>query len=627
MIIWRLNRVPDKTFIKFLDLVGVDLHAPSPARAELTFQITAGANPDVAYPIPKGTQVTLGASGGPPVIFETDDNLHGVVSLIKAVQVYDSARFRLYPVENFAPPSPVPALSPEPQDGCVFAVGFDVRFPEAAELRMLVHVAGRTPVAAVQARGTGRDTFAAPVQAVWEYSTGDAARWAPLAVASDDSRFLTRTGAIVFAGPPKDDFKAMPYGLRNKPGEELFWIRFRVESVLGSGYETPPVVEDVLLNTITATNAVTVRREVLGASNGLPNQQFQLANSPILPMPAGATGRVEIREEEDGGYELWTEVRDFDGSAREDKHYVLDASAGIVRFGDGKHGKIPRALTLAAGTDPQAFERNTRITEYRWGGGARGNAGANKITGLQSSVAFVDRVTNLRPSVGGQDEESLDEAKLRAPMTIRTMSRAVTPEDFAFLAQQTPGALIRRAQAFPLLNPSQRVRRAGDGSTSPELPLPGVVTVVVVPESTNPRPTPSGDTLKLVADWLDSHRLLTTELYVAAPRYRQVHIRAQVLASPSADSGVVERELRQRLLDYFHPLRGGRRSSGWDFGQTIDFSETYGHILNTPGVVSIRTDSFQTFVDDEAVPACTDVPLEPDELVYSVDHEIEVSYA
>jgi predicted phage baseplate assembly protein len=344
-------------------------------------------------------------------------------------------------------------------------------------------------------------------------------------------------------------------------------------------------------------------------------------------MPAGTTGRVEVREEETGGYELWTEVPNFDASSRDDRHYVLDASSGVVRFGDGKHGKIPRALTLAASNDPQAFERNLRATEYRWGGGARANAGANTISGLQSSAAFVDRVTNLRPSVGGADAESLDAAKQRAPMTIRTMSRAVTPEDFAFLAQQTPGALISRAQAFPLLNPMQRVKRSGDGANAPELPLPGVVTVVVVPESTNPRPTPSADTLRLVADWLDSHRLLTTELYVCAPRYRQVHIRAQVLASPSADSGVVERTLRQRLLDYFHPLRGGRKGTGWEFGQTIDFSETYGHILNTPGVVSIRTDSFRTFVDDDAVLACTDVPLEPDELVYSIDHEVEVSYA
>src|SRR3954451_7675239 len=47
MIIWRLNRAPEKTFVKFLDLVGIDPHPPSPARAELTFQLTAGANPAV----------------------------------------------------------------------------------------------------------------------------------------------------------------------------------------------------------------------------------------------------------------------------------------------------------------------------------------------------------------------------------------------------------------------------------------------------------------------------------------------------------------------------------------------------------------------------------------------------
>src|SRR4030095_3770746 len=40
MIIWRLNRVPEKNFIKFLELIGIEQEPPSPAHAELTFKLT-----------------------------------------------------------------------------------------------------------------------------------------------------------------------------------------------------------------------------------------------------------------------------------------------------------------------------------------------------------------------------------------------------------------------------------------------------------------------------------------------------------------------------------------------------------------------------------------------------------
>jgi predicted phage baseplate assembly protein len=268
------------------------------------------------------------------------------------------------------------------------------------------------------------------------------------------------------------------------------------------------------------------------------------------------------------------------------------------------------------------------MTEYRWGGGAAGNAGANKITSLNSAVPYVSAVTNLAPSYGGSDEESLSDAKARAPMVIRTMTRGVTADDMAFLAEETPGANIRRAVAYPLLNPNYRIKRPAVGSVpAPEVPIPGVVTVIVVPDSTDPQPLPSSDTLNLVAQWLDQHRLLTAELYVAAPHYRQVHIRARVIAKPSADSGVVQQQLLAGLLRYFHPLTGGADGQGWSFGGTIDFSGTYRQILSNAGVARIDTSSVETFVDDQLVPPCTDFPLEPDELVYSLDHEIEVTYS
>jgi hypothetical protein len=206
----------------------------------------------------------------------------------------------------------------------------------------------------------------------------------------------------------------------------------------------------------------------------------------------------------------------------------------------------------------------------------------------------------------------------------------VTACDFESLAKQTPGARIRRALALPLHHPQlEPTRPAGAGMSATVVPVPGVVTVLVVPEGLkdNRKPMPTEDTLKLVARYLNQHRLITTELYVAAPRYRKVEIEAQVIAKPTASSGQVADALQQMLQNYFHPLHGGKDGNGWEFGGTISFAEVYRHILNMAGVDHLKDGVINIRVDDKLYPLCQDIPLNEDELVFSERHRIIVSYA
>ena len=622
MILWRLNRVPKKNFIKFLELIGIELNPPSPASAELSFKVAA-KDLAKAVLVPQGTRVTLADAGeGLPVIFETSDNLWAVGASLVAIQSFDGSTFRLFTEtsrlagESFSP------LSDTPQQGSALYLGFDQKFPSGTELRMIVHASSPDAPKVVQGGArTQIDDVAPRALATWQYWSGRESGWRALEVDRDDTRSLTRTGTVIFIAPA--DPVAEKMGLLKRPEDKpLFWIRYAIDEVLGSGYETPPRIEDVVINTIEATNAVTETNELLGASNGLPNQTFRLAWSPILPQDHSVAGMIAIDEGE--GFETWTEVKDFSASKREDKHYTINRTTGVVTFGDGAFGKIPRWIPRGAEV-PRADTPNIRATKYRWGGGARGNAGAGKIASLQSPVPYIESVTNLRAAVGGQDEESVTDAEERAPMTLRTATRAVTGEDFEFLAQQTPGAHIRRAQAFPLHHPKYTLRRpAAAGMPAVEAPVPGVVTVVVVPQSTSPRPQPSEETLRLVAQYLDRHRLITTELYVTGPRYREVSVRAKVIASPSAGSGEVQRSLEQRLLEYYHPILGGADRKGWSFGRTVYFSETYRQILTTPGVLRIDG-QVTTYLDGKQYEG-KDIELEPDELVWSRAHDIRVSY-
>src|SRR5215471_14625783 len=56
LLIFRLNRVPDRNYIKFLELIGVQLQAAVPAKAELLFTLSAPQPMDVF--IPRRTAVT-----------------------------------------------------------------------------------------------------------------------------------------------------------------------------------------------------------------------------------------------------------------------------------------------------------------------------------------------------------------------------------------------------------------------------------------------------------------------------------------------------------------------------------------------------------------------------------------
>lgn len=626
MILYRLNRVPEKNFIKFLELIGIQLNPPTPARAELTFKLSSKDLPE-AILIPKGTKVVLSDSvDGTPVIFETDDNLYAVGAELIALQSFDGAQYRLVTEANRVVGKFFDAFGPQPQRGSALYLGFDRAFPTARHC-LLIHLYTADLIEEAQGIVADAPEPAPPVIAYWEYWAGEQSKWRRLNIVRDDTASLTRTGFIQFEAP--SDIKTTKLGLLQRDEDQtLYWLRYRIDQILGAGYELPPRVEDVLLNTIAATNSVTVTDELLGASDGRPDQEFQLANVPVLP------GTLVLEIDEGEGFKPWIEIRDFAASKREDAHYTLDLPTGNIRFGNGEQGKIPHVLFPRPALGGSAVRNapgdelpNIKAASYRWGGGARGNAGPNKITSLESSVPYVESVTNLWLSEGGKDEETLDDAKLRAPQVIRSRSRAVTEVDFEFIARETPGARIRRAKALPLHHPQiEPMRPAGAGLASTAVPVPGVVTVIVVPEGLGAKPMPTEETLRGVGKWLNAHRLITTEVYVAAPRYRKVEIELRVIAAPAANSAIVQDALTKKLLAYFHPLRGGTEGMGWEFGGTIYFSETYRQILTTDGVARLEADALTIFLDDQRMEPCADIELGQDELVYSEKHTIFVSY-
>jgi len=624
MLVYRINNIPDKAYIKFLQMIGIELKGPSPAQTYLTFTLASKDLP-FAVPIDGQTQVSLANSaGGGPVIFETSDNLYAVGASLAAVQYFDGARFTV--VNDFNPSDGTSylAFGQLPQAGSALYLGFDRAYPTDGDFDypLTLLVAGSPGMGDVQGGPANLITFSPPIDARLEYWNGSG--WQAVTMVEDGTKNLTQEGVITFKAPQA--WAPALYGALKKSSDTpLFWMRYRINQVLGQGYQFAPTLTNILVNAVRAVNSVTVEDELLGASNGMPNQSFQISHFPILK-DAAATGSIAVDEGDGNGFVAWTEVSDFANSTRTDQVYMLDYGSGLVQFGDGVNGKIPHWLSLDASNREPADAPNIKMTRYRWGGGSSGNAGPGSITNLERAIPFVASVTNPVASQLGSDEESVADAENRAPAFLRARNRAVALSDFVTLAKETPGARIQRAAALPLQRPQTQVVRAADGSVIVPPPAPGVVTILVVPDGPDPaQPVATDQTLAAVAQYLDRFRLLACELHVARPLYRSVEIEARVIAAPNALSGDVQNALTEALLAFYNPLSGGQKGEGWDFGGTIYVSDAYGQILTVDGVLRIDG-PVKIFVDGVEQPQDSDIALQPFELVYSTKHTLDVSY-
>jgi hypothetical protein len=84
----RLNRVPEKNLLAFLDAMGIGLLSPSSAQAPLTFSLLQGSPPTV---VPKGSQAaTVPSRQAPAVVFETSEDFTVIPAQLARAFTMDS---------------------------------------------------------------------------------------------------------------------------------------------------------------------------------------------------------------------------------------------------------------------------------------------------------------------------------------------------------------------------------------------------------------------------------------------------------------------------------------------------------------------------------------------------------
>lgn len=644
----RFNQVPRRNYVAFLELLGIRLQAPAPAKTDLTFYLTT-ALPD-SYCIPAATEVaTVRTETEEAVVFSTDAPLTIGKPRIRHFLTAETAetvpqvlrdRFtNLWTQRSNGQweGREQSIFNDQPQPGNCFYLVFEPDQPIEGNV-IAITIKGE------EATSTGINPDAPPRR--WEAWNGAYWQSVLLQEADDGTRGFSFSELAQQGNNPLQGADVILHMPNRWPVEQFTayqgrWLRcmFATPYYTQSSYSSSPRIlgfgARAIGGTVGATQSITIRDEVLEVSDGTPGQTFQLQGIPIL----------ERREDEyilvtpPGGMpQRWREVKDFADSGPEDLHYTIDSLEGTVQFGPlvrepgqikhqtqwrrryemgnsglsvgqfsgveaGNLNTLNSSALAPAGRDGRSrvssdYDDNDmsrqygavpprgsliRMVAYRTGGGIRGNVARGAISVPKTAVPYVSRVVNYEPARNGSDAESLEDAAIRVPKTLRTRDRAVTKEDFEALTLQAGAGAVARALCLPALS-------GGEAGAVRLLIVPDANTDAIVRgEGINPEQFALSPQLQAqIMAYLDERRLLGVPVRLHEPEYTGVAVQTEVALDPEYNNPRAQQEilfkLRVALYRFLNPLTGGPQRQGWPFGRPVYPSDIVTLFQQTPGV-------------------------------------------
>jgi hypothetical protein len=627
-LLYRCNQVPDRNRMKFLRLLNVPLQAASSAQGLIT--ITNDKAPLQTVTLSDGVEVRSGQ-----VPFRTTRGIdvlpiegriyfkQTIPSPSQAVQDYYQqlyASFRgtpqqpppqLYQVSGFPLPGgdpvqlnqtvdnylwlallvregdkPPDQLADKARDaiaGCVLTIGVVPSLPDSSLTLPAGRAAGSPSPVTLQF-----DIPNLPASGGLEDSQNRVPQYRPLQSSATTDVF-TQPGVIDVTLPAKSDLYlwnnldpleagvgALPPSIDDSSVNDrlITWIRIRPSA------QTQAQFLWLGINCVPVTQKEHVTGELLAAGTGEPDQVVNLSQAPVLQDPVTVTVTTA-----QGAVTTWTQVEDLYLAGPEvpvpdlrlppgtpappptvSTVFLLDPEAGQITFGDGAHGSRPPY---------QAILR----ADYDFCLGGAGNVG---VASINSSPVLPQgfTVTNPIRTWGGADAETPDEGEKQITRYLQHRDRLVTAYDFEVITLRTPGVEIGRVEVLPAFHPDLSSGRGGDA--------PGVVTVMVIPTFdpvTPSAPSPSSGFLDTICNYLDTRRLITTEVILRGPVYVGIWISVGIKTLPGLNAGPVRDAVKAAVLSFLAPIVGGPQqlpddpsvvlsaptsvNKGWPLGKSV----------------------------------------------------------
>ena len=655
---YRLDRITDDHWRRYLALVGVTPRPPTPASVELVVPNDAGTVPatgadpttptatepaaatDAARDLPARTPIIAETPDGDTVPFETTvDVALTPATLVAVVSVAGDGRTD-HTAANERDGRSFHPFGSGAATGNALNLGFDADPFVGADRLDLTVAFDDDGLPDATGHPDDPERFVPSIEVAWERLTDPGRWWADdawesLETVRDGTNAFHVGGRVELSrgekrasadGPSPDaatpdDATSGDEGVLGRT-EPLVWIRAVArpraateldgtrgpprETADGRAlrYELPPRFESVRPNVVPATQrerAADVPLERLDANGERPPQPSTETTGRRSERFAFPKAPVQSAAVLVGG-DRWTVVEDFAASGPTDDHVVLDHETGEVVFGDGRHGTIPEP--------DQPVHAETVV----YGGGRQGNVPDGTRWRVDGGDATAE-ATRVSRATGGEPAETIPEAFERARRRRKTRHRAVTRADYREIGARTPGVRVGRIE--PIVEGGSRGTAAStDSGVSTGSDAANAVTVVAVPYGPpGRRPVPTPGFLDAVDYQLRAHSLLTDRVRVVAPTYVGVRIGATLRVASGATEAETRASASETLASYVDPVTGFD-GEGWPFDRAVhrsDLFEVLGGLPSVADVVDVTVtvgDEGDLEADPTTVPYLASVSIE-----------------
>ena len=375
----------------------------------------------------------------------------------------------------------------------------------------------------------------------------------------DGTENFRHSGSVIFI-PPIDMGK---YEIFNK---ERYWIKITDEMNLQTNLRCLKI-NDIIINAVEVKNIENKDPEVFYIDQATPNMKFQLSYKDILyaDVFVNEINSISIEKMDEmvnkfpneviaqhdlvGNYVSffvkWHEVDTFVKSGPNDRHYVLDRSNGVIKFGDSIKGKIPSKQIKEA------------IKVFAVGcNGENGNVEEGMINKTDTIIDFVKSVNNDVPAYSGHDIEKIDNSLDRGANIINSYNRLVSERDFE-KAVLSFSCEINKVKCASCIDEY--------GNFQPE----AVTIAVLIKEFDKNSGAFYAIKNKIKEDLMEHCEITLREenLNIIEPTFVEVCVDVWI----NVEDYNVSFEVKNKILNYLNlfidPINGNFHNEGWDIGK------------------------------------------------------------
>ncbi len=326
---YYLNQVTDENEKKFLKLLGVKQRIVQSARTNVSFDRI-----EELTVLPRGTKLRAMEQ-----CFETEEKLLLLpVSIEKVIvrsntEAYDlTSSNELNGVEYYA-------FASEAKVGNQLLIAFNKELPLDQSISLTLSLFNQYPIKLNQFNQEHQDVIPS-AKVSWKYFgksdtvEEESSNWIPLEIVRDETVHFSYSGRLHF----KISTPMTPTLIHPANDKRRFWISCNIEEL---GFELPPRIQRISLNTISAIQRETISQVKVFNSHGEANLTIMAEDDLTY------RGQITIQIRDQSGWKLWQEVEGLSTLNENEAAYQMikdpKEKTTKIMFGDQIHGRIPPA--------------------------------------------------------------------------------------------------------------------------------------------------------------------------------------------------------------------------------------------------------------------------------------------